>query len=805
MAPCSPNDISIDLPSGPSGLPLPGFGVPFSLKLPNINPFPDGFPEDLLDILNKLQMLIPPGTLLSQLNPNFGKDIFDGIMKLLDQFMPYLMMYKFFLPLLRMILCIIEVLCALKNPYKVRRAIKRLFRKCIPEFLNLFPSWALIIMIISLLLLLLALIEYIYEQIIKFIQRILRNIIALRQAFEDADDNAILAIAQKLGALLCIFQNLFVLLALINIVFSIFRDILSLAFPIPPCSDSDGSDDGCCTADVCPAIIKNGDYERVTGTLQYYNAINIPVVAGFYDADYREESWQLYDIQQEEQEAFSNIIDAYDVTTSPKPVFFPTDSTYTAGTPATQAAYTFDLKMFYNPSAFGRNTPEDGEPRWIQFRDCIMLESPKKYKYDYQNSTSSIPTGVSKISGGLGYEDDGSILYAYADGLPNEEILTGNDLQTTLGSNTVYAADITSHIVAGDLIIIEGSSFDSNGYTILSVNTVANSLVLDTVMPVTLSNIEFTIYHVYKPIKLTTQATLNSFINMASVSTINPNPKPSDGYVFTDVEYIFKPNFETLFSKDIITVGCFPEVSLEKEFINGAIAGDFGAKLAELNAAMLVENGFPDPDAAQECLTTAVAGLRGNLTVAGVAQFQTTALACLAKLQDDANTSLGKMVELGFDACSSEFSLEPQRQFTSQPIQITVDLKERNGHDVASGLSAIVASNLADKIKAYATFGEVSRFVYDGYTSFNADITSDIPGSGKLMISFDDNIFCTNTLPDSIDEDPSHTLNTLDYRFVYTPTVAGGGVPTTEGDSTGKPRRTETDGAVSGHNSGSGK
>lgn len=721
MAPCSPNDVSIDLPDGPSGLPIPGFGQPFSLKLPNINPFPDGFPEDLLDLLNKLQMLIPPGALLSQLNPNFGKDIFDAIMKLLDQFMPYLMMYKFFLPLLKMILCILEVLCALKNPYKVRRAVKKLFRKCIPDFLNLFPLWALIIMIISLLLLLLALIKYIIEQIIKFIQRILRNIIALQQAFADADDNAILAIAQKLGALLCIFQNLFVLLALINIVFSIFRDILSLAFAIPPCSDSDGSDDGCCTADVCPDIIKNGDYERATGTLQYYNAITIPVVAGFYDADYREASWQLYDVNQEKQEAFSNIIDAYDVTISPKPIFFPTDSTYTAVTPATQAAYTFDLKMFYNPSTFGRNDPEDGEPRWIQFKDCVMLAAPTKYKYDYQNSTSSVPTGVSKISGGLGYENDGSIL-------------------------TAYAADGTT--------------------------------------------------------RLTTQATLNSFINMATVTTSSPNPQPSDGYLFENVEYIFHPNYEVLWSKDIITIGCLPEVSLEKGFVNGAIAGDFGTKLAELSAAMLVENGFPDPNAAQECLTTAVAGLRGNLTIAGAAQFQTTALACLSKLEDDTNNSLGKMVELGFDACSSEFSLEPQKQFTSQPIQITVDLKERNGHNIASGLSATVASNLADKIKAYATFGEVSHFVYDGYTSFNADITSDVPGSGELMISFDDNIFCTNTLPDSIDEDPSHTLNTLEYRFVYTPTTAGAGVPTAEGDASGKPRRTEKDGAIAGHNTG---
>ena len=165
MSPCSPNDVSIDLPDGPSGPAIPGFGSPFALPVPDISPFPDGFPEDLLDLLDRLQLLIPPGALKPALNPNFGKDVFDAIMKLLDQFMPFLMLYKFFLPILNLIICIIEVLCALMNPFKLIRALKRLFRTCIPEFLNLFPIFALICMIISLLLLLLELILYIISQI----------------------------------------------------------------------------------------------------------------------------------------------------------------------------------------------------------------------------------------------------------------------------------------------------------------------------------------------------------------------------------------------------------------------------------------------------------------------------------------------------------------------------------------------------------------------------------------------------------------------------------------------------------------
>jgi len=721
--PCSVNDVSIDLPDGPSGISIPGFGVPFSLKLPNINPFPEGFPENLLDLLNQLQMLVPSGALLPNLSINFGKDIFDAIMSLLDKFMPYLMMYKFFLPLLKLILCVIEVLCSLKNPIKTLRAIKRLFRRCIPDFLNLFPLWALIIMIISLLLLLLALIKYIIEQIIKFIQRILRNILALSNAFRDANDNAILAIAQKLGALLCIFQNLFVLLALFNIIFGVIRDILSLAFAVPPCGDSGSSADQCCDSEVCPEIVKN-DYERKTGSLQYYRKISqtFPLLPSF-SYEYRSESFQLFDTQQEASQAFSNIYDAYDISDTPKPVFFPTDSTYTSSTHPKQAPYTFDLRMFYNPATYNRINPSDGAPRWIQFKDCVMLQVPSSNLKLYNNSDLSIPTGVCYIGGGLGYEDDGKILNGYA----------------------------------------------ADGYT-----------------------------------KLSTQATLNNFFHMQNINTDTPNPTQYDGYYFNEnVEYIFKPNHEVLWSKDLITAGCIPGVSLDRAFVNETIAGDTALKLSLLGIAMKVENGFPDIEAAQECLTTAIAGFRGNLTVEGVAQFQTTALACMSKLNDDANATLEKMVEIGFDACSSDFEISHTKQFTTKPIIITANLKERNGYNVASSLTTDIGNNMAKKLKAHATFGHVDNFVYDGYSSFTANITSEEPGSGQVMVSFDDQIFCTNNLPDDIDENPSHTLNTLDYRFVYTPVSPfSPAVPTTDGDSTTKPRRDAGDQATAGHNSG---
>jgi len=76
MCPCTP--ISLPSPTGPTGPSIPGFGRPFSFKIDPLI-FPAGFPEDLLSILDLLNFKLPSGLLKPVLNPNYGKDIFDGI------------------------------------------------------------------------------------------------------------------------------------------------------------------------------------------------------------------------------------------------------------------------------------------------------------------------------------------------------------------------------------------------------------------------------------------------------------------------------------------------------------------------------------------------------------------------------------------------------------------------------------------------------------------------------------------------------------------------------------------------------
>lgn len=722
--PCSPNDVNIPIPVGPSGPPLPGFGIPFSLDAPNLSPFPDGFPEDLLDLLNRLQFLIPPGVLKPQLNPNFGKDVFDAIMKLMDQFLPFLMLYKFFLPVLNLIICIIEVLCAIPNPFKLPKALNRLFSVCLPEFLNLFPIFALIIMIISLLLLLLALIEYIVAQILKFVKALLRNINALVKAFQNGSSSSVLAIAKKLGSLLCIFQNLFVLLALFDLVIGIFRDMLSKVFAIPPCDDGDnGNDDKCCTTDVCPAIIKNGNYTRSTGTLQYVNQVGLDAsgIAGLPAAfaalfsnlsAVRSESWQLFDINQEQAQQFINITHAFDVpdTTNPFPIFFPTDGNYTATTAPTQSAYTINLRFFYDPILWGRT----GVARYVQINNCIMLQAPTSNLKDFQNGSVSEPTGVVFIAGGLGYEDDGVT------------VLTG---------------------------------FATDGVT-----------------------------------PITDQATLNNFLHQAAINLPPDSPPIYPAAVdLVNLQYTFAPNLPVLINKNLITLGCLPDVALNRSFVNTVLAGNINLNTALLNNLINstgstngVTNVFPNPGAAQECLSVALSALRSNLTVAGVAEFQATATVCLNKLQSDTSSALGSIIGIGTDPCSSTFSVSAGSQFTTQPITISVTLNENSGSNVAVSLPSSVADSIASQLKVYPTFGTATPFAYDGYGTFTSEITSGQSGSGQAMVSFNNNILCANDLTTS---PPVHTLQTIDYSFVYTSQPA-----------LGEPRRDPTDISNDGSN-----
>ncbi len=464
--PCSAPNVNIS--AGPSPIPIQGFGVPFSPATPSTVPsLPAGQPEDLNALFSALQFMVPPNTLKPSLHPGYDRTVLDGVMSLLNQFMPFLSLYNMFLPVLNLIICIIEVICAIPNPFKLIDKIQQLFRVCIPDFLKLFPQFALIIMILSIINLLISLIEYIITEVAALVAIIQQNIAVIQRALTLADDRSIAAATAKIGNTLCAFQNLFVLLSLFGSILSVIQAIIKLLFPIPPCSDSNGNPISCCSPDVCPSFIRdNTTITANTGTLQYYNEAGTSFLGLPFTFTERSESWQFYDPAATIPLAFINITQAYDLPPGTSAVFFPTDSTYTASTPPSQAPYLLNMRLFFNPTIWDVNN--FGAARFIRINNCIITAAPTANISSYNNQPINTPTGVLLITGGLAFEDDDAtpILVNGAQGTLNTLIHQNSNinifpppLQPTDGylfSDISYTFTIQHPVLLGKALITLG-------------------------------------------------------------------------------------------------------------------------------------------------------------------------------------------------------------------------------------------------------------------------------------------------------------------------------------------------------------
>ena len=683
--PCSPiDDNDIVVPPGGSGLVLP--------QLPQFDlPFPDLPIEDLLDLFEKLRIILPGGIMRPHLSAQFSKNPLDALLSLLEKFMPFLMAYTFLMPILEMILCIIEILCSLTNPFKLIRALIRLFRVCIPDFLSLFPIFALILMILSLLLLIIALIIYLIERIINFIKQIIQNILLLADAVATVNNDSVIAITIKLGDLLCIFQNLFVILGIIILIFQIIEQLLRLFFKLPPCDDNDHSDDGCCTSDVCPSFIKNNKTITAnTGTLQYFNNVIKTSISG--NTTLRAASFQFYDAKSSVPLYFNNITHAFDLPKGVSQIFFPAGEIYTANTNPNSVPYTIDIRFFYNPVTFGRTDIKGA--RFIRIINCIILTPPIDGVFDYQNHLIAPFNGTLSIAGGTAYEDD--------------------------------------------------------GITIMKV------LPTDT-----------------------GAASLNTVVFLPDVIGASPHLLPTDGLIFPNLTYTFKINHIILIGKTLITVGCHPDVSFNKNFINDA----FGAQLNTSAAAFSVLT-LPDVTGAQECITNAITKFRASVSIDSANAMQTTVINCLNTLQAQTNNTLEAVVNIGFNPFKSDFTIDPTIQFTTLPITVSVTLNESGGNNMANNLPAEVGANLAANLAATITLGAIDFFTYDGTSQFIAHITSKVSGNGTIKIAYSNQFISILSNPTDITQTPSITVKELSYTFVQSSTIGGdaGAVRRDEGD-----------------------
>lgn len=463
--PCAPlSPSSFNLPSIP-GIPVPALPS-LSIALPPIQL------PDLTDLFNLLNMQLPFSTLNANINADMMKDVLSVIWKLLDSFTPILSMYTFFLPILELLLCIIEILCALTNPFALAIAIERLMLICIPNFLKLFPFLALVILIISLLLLILALIIYLIERIIALIELIIHNIEILIKAASRADSDSILAITKKLGDLLCFLQNLFVIFALIATIINLIKSILQLVFKLPPCSNNNGGGSSCCSPDFCPSFIANNQtITSSTGNFLYFNEVGLdsglvlplgfpPIVSVI-----RNESWQFYDPNLIQDQQFINITNAFDLPPGTSKIFFPAGANYTATTDPSSTPYTISFRLLYNPDPYSSTTT--GTTRYIRIQNAIVVAPPTNGVSNYNNTLIAPFDGTLNLIGGTITEDDGTTLIVDSNNNPysvqsffhapiNQNGPTPLPTDGVLYSDITYTFTINAVVLAGYSIITMG-------------------------------------------------------------------------------------------------------------------------------------------------------------------------------------------------------------------------------------------------------------------------------------------------------------------------------------------------------------
>jgi hypothetical protein len=703
--PCPPVPDNQVLPPAPS--PFPGAGG-FAISLPNLNiPFPNIPIEDLTGLFNSISFLLPPGLISPALIPNVLNDIPSAIQTLMQQVSPFLMLYKFLLPILNMVLCILEVICSLLNPFSLGSAINNLFRNCIPEFLSLFPIFALPLMIISLLLLILALIDYLITRIIGIIDIIIHNIEILSKAATRLDNDSIIEIVKKIGNLLCILQGLFVIFGVFALIIQIIKAMLSLSFDAPPCSDSNGTKSPCCDAENCPDFLRNNsDITYSTGNFLYYNEVGrdsgltLPVFFPAITAVIRPESWQFYDPTLSQRQAFINITHAYDLPSGSTKVFFPAGTNYTSTTSPSSVPYIISFRFFYTPTAFSFNPTDPKGSRYMRIKNAIIQNSPTAGVSSFNNSLTSPFNGTLHLIGGVITEDDGTPL------------------------------------------------FDSNGNTI----------------------------------------PINTFIhkNPTVIPSIESEFFPNDGYLFSNVTYTFTINHEVLVGESLITLGCIPEVAQNRDFINATIGTQFSTAGVNLGAvSALLPDVSTGPNGTQTCVANAILKYRQSISIDSTNQFQSDILNCLNTLKSQTNTAMSATISAGFDQYKSNFTLDTNIQFTTQPIHVLVSLNENSGQSMTLNLPVGVAGTIATQLAGNVSLGEIGNFVYDGYQFFIAPINSNLPGNGTVKVEFNNTFISTLENPSDTTQTPSVTIKQLEYTFVQSPAPSGFGSSQTSGGGSG--------------------
>ena len=215
-----------------------------------IPPYSSDFQPSIISNLNDealLQFDLPGGSTLKPYADAAASSIGTAINWLLAGLAPVMSVYTWVVAFIQVIKGIIEVLCALMNPFAVKRAVKRLIKTYLPKLIALFPPLAGAVIILNIIKLALAIALFIMTVVIPMLQLIKANAETIAKV-RSSNPQKVDAAKKKIDGLIIEFINQAgVLKALLPIL-----DVVNLIQSIPfPCKKD------CCDSDVCPDLLNN--------------------------------------------------------------------------------------------------------------------------------------------------------------------------------------------------------------------------------------------------------------------------------------------------------------------------------------------------------------------------------------------------------------------------------------------------------------------------------------------------------------------------------------------------------------------
>jgi len=249
------------------------------------------------------------------------------------------------------------------------------------------------------------------------------------------------------------------------------------------------------------------------------------------------------------------------------------------------------------------------------------------------------------------------------------------------------------------------------------------------------------------------QGTLETFIHQPSTIDI---PGFEDGYQISTVQYDWNINHKALMKYQLITAGCLPEVAIEQAVLASSIP-TFDPAIVQIGGSL------PDITGAMNCLNTSLLNFRADVSIENAAVFQAEVNTCLGNLQTQSESIFDTALQAGVSIYTSEVTLDPEIQFVDGYISVSVLLRDAGGSILSTNIPASVQDSIASKLSGTVTLGELSDFEYDGSLYFVSHITSDLPGTGSLQVSFNNGIF-SEIVRDSV---PTViNLRSYPYRFI---------------------------------------